>query len=83
MTKQRGELFIVGDAKQSIYKFRGADVSVFRQVQADIEAADGFTVDLDLTFRAHHALVQNLNDLLRPVLGEASAVYARLRSALC
>jgi ATP-dependent helicase/nuclease subunit A len=73
LTKQTGELFIVGDAKQSIYKFRGADVSVFRQVQADVEAADGFTVDLDLTFRAHQALVQNLNDLLRPVLGEASA----------
>ena len=66
----QGELCIVGDAKQSIYKFRGADVSVFRQVQADIEAADGFTVNLDLTFRAHQALVQNLNDLLRPVLGE-------------
>lgn len=68
---QPGELFIVGDAKQSIYKFRGADVSVFRQVQADIEAVDGLTVDLDLTFRAHQALVQHLNDLLRPVLGEA------------
>ena len=67
-----GELFIVGDAKQSIYKFRGADVSVFRQVQADMQAADGLTVDLDLTFRAHQALVQNLNDLLRPVLGEAA-----------
>ncbi len=67
-----GELFIVGDAKQSIYRFRGADVSVFRQVQADILAADGLTVDLDLTFRAHQALVQNLNDLLRPVLGEAN-----------
>ncbi len=67
-----GELFIVGDAKQSIYKFRGADVSVFRQVQADIQAVDGLTVDLDLTFRAHQALVQNLNDLLRPVLGEAA-----------
>jgi ATP-dependent helicase/nuclease subunit A len=68
----RGELFIVGDAKQSIYKFRGADVSVFRQVQADIQAAAGLTVDLDLTFRAHQMLVQNLNDLLRPVLGEAA-----------
>jgi ATP-dependent helicase/nuclease subunit A len=67
-----GELFIVGDAKQSIYKFRGADVSVFQQVQADIQAAEGFTVDLDLTFRAHQALVQTLNALLRPVLGEAA-----------
>ncbi|MBI5564513.1 MAG: UvrD-helicase domain-containing protein, partial [Chloroflexi bacterium] len=71
MTNRPGELFIVGDAKQSIYKFRGADVAVFRQVQSDVQAADGFTVDLDLTFRAHQALVQTLNDLLRPVLGEA------------
>ncbi len=71
MTNRRGELFIVGDGKQSIYKFRGADVAVFRQVQADVQAAGGFAVDLDLTFRAHHALVQNLNELLRPVLGEA------------
>jgi ATP-dependent helicase/nuclease subunit A len=66
-----GELFIVADPKQSIYKFRGADVAVFRQVQSDIQAANGLTIDLDITFRAHHALVQNLNDLLRPVLGEA------------
>jgi ATP-dependent helicase/nuclease subunit A len=69
----QNELFIVGDAKQSIYKFRGADVSVFQQVQSDIQAAAGLTVDLDLTFRAHQALVQNLNNLLRPVLGAASA----------
>jgi ATP-dependent helicase/nuclease subunit A len=67
-----GDLFIVGDAKQSIYKFRGADVTVFRQVQSDVTKAGGLTVDLDLTFRAHHALVHNLNELLRPVLGDAS-----------
>ena len=70
MTTQRGELFIVGDAKQSIYKFRGADVTVFRQVQADVAQADGLTVDLDLTFRAHQPLVEITNALLAPILGE-------------
>ena len=29
-----GRLFIVGDPKQSIYRFRGADISVVRQVKA-------------------------------------------------
>ena len=62
-------LFIVGDAKQSIYKFRGADVAVFRQVQADIAAAGGLAVDLDLTFRAHQPLLDQLNPLLAAVLG--------------
>lgn len=64
-------LFIVGDAKQSIYKFRGADVTVFRQVQTDIKTADGLSLDLDLTFRAHKSLLTTLNATLAPILGEA------------
>jgi ATP-dependent helicase/nuclease subunit A len=65
-----GDLFVVGDAKQSIYKFRGADVSVFRRVQADIAASGGLSVDLDLTFRAHRSLLDAVNALLAPILGE-------------
>ncbi len=64
------DLFIVGDSKQSIYKFRGADVSVFRQVQEDVQASGGERLDLDLTFRAHAALLETLNRLLAPILGE-------------
>jgi len=53
----------------SIYRFRGADVTVFRRVQDDVAAAGGRHVDLDLTFRAHRPLVEALNALLAPVLG--------------
>ncbi len=67
---QTGGLFVVGDAKQSIYRFRGADVTVFRRVQADIAAAGGRHVPLDLTFRAHAPLVALFNGLLAPILGE-------------
>jgi len=65
-----GTLFVVGDAKQSIYRFRGADVAVFRRVQVDIGDAGGQTVALDLTFRAHRDLVEMTNHLLAPILGE-------------
>jgi ATP-dependent helicase/nuclease subunit A len=61
-------LFIVGDAKQSIYRFRGADVAVFRQVQADIQQAGGDLIDFNLTFRAHQSLVELTNALLSPLM---------------
>lgn len=64
------DLFVVGDPKQSIYKFRGADVSVFRRAAADIEATGGQLINLDLTFRAHKSLLDGLNSLLAPILGE-------------
>ncbi len=67
---QRGALFVVGDSKQSIYRFRGADVTIFRQVQADVTASGGRHIELDRTFRAHAPLVALANDLLAPILGE-------------
>jgi len=66
----RNSLFIVADGKQSIYRFRGADVTVFRRVQADVAAGGGRLVPLDLTFRAHAPLVALTNALLAPILGE-------------
>jgi ATP-dependent helicase/nuclease subunit A len=65
----RGRLFIVGDAKQSIYRFRGADVTVFRSEREEIERR-GQAYSLHRSYRAHKALIQGLNDLLRPVLGK-------------
>jgi ATP-dependent helicase/nuclease subunit A len=67
---RRGSLFVVGDAKQSIYRFRGADVTVFRRVQDDIVRGGGRIVPLDLTFRAHAPLVAITNRLLSPILDE-------------
>ena len=66
----RGRLFIVGDAKQSIYRFRGADVVVFRQEREWIEQGGGAAFSLETSYRAHRELVAGLNALLRPVLGE-------------
>jgi len=64
-----GKLFIVGDAKQSIYRFRGADVTVFHAERELIEQG-GAAFPLETSYRAHRDLIQGLNDLLRPVLGE-------------
>ncbi|MFH1928026.1 MAG: UvrD-helicase domain-containing protein [Chloroflexota bacterium] len=64
------KLFLVGDALQSIYRFRGADVTVFCGERERIANEGGETHQLSTSYRAHAPLLQNLNDLLRPVLGE-------------
>jgi ATP-dependent helicase/nuclease subunit A len=65
-----GRLFVVGDARQSIYRFRRADVVVFRQMQQEIQKNKGVVIDLDITYRAHAPLLQTAGDLLAGVMGE-------------
>jgi ATP-dependent helicase/nuclease subunit A len=72
---KQGKVFIVGDAKQSIYRFRGADVTVFREERERI-ADRGEAFHLSTSYRAHRALVTALNDLLRPVLGSEAVAEA-------
>ncbi len=62
-----GKLFVVGDAKQSIYRFRGADVTVFNEVREQFAHAgenNGYVVlRLETTFRSHERLVALHNHL--------------------
>lgn len=58
-----GAFFAVGDPKQSIYQFRGADVSIFRQTRDEIVNAKGRAIQLGDTFRAHTGLANAFNDL--------------------
>ncbi len=63
----RANLFIVGDRKQSIYGFRGADVDVFREMTARIEAQDGLFVPLNRNFRSQPPLIRFFNFLFERV----------------
>ncbi|MEM9803668.1 MAG: UvrD-helicase domain-containing protein [Cyanobacteria bacterium P01_D01_bin.56] len=62
-------LTIVGDAKQSIYGFRRADVSVFQNWQTRIHSPPSQPVALSLSFRTHRALMEQINRVFEPVLG--------------
>ncbi len=60
-------LFIVGDAKQSIYRFRGADVSVFQAVTQTLQHLGGQAVALNTSFRAHPLLLDWINATVAPI----------------
>jgi ATP-dependent helicase/nuclease subunit A len=54
------KLFFVGDEKQSIYRFRGADVSVFRSLKDSFPKGN---IELETNYRSHPALIAAFNTL--------------------
>ncbi|MGE5559406.1 MAG: UvrD-helicase domain-containing protein [Bacillota bacterium] len=59
----QGRLFVVGDPKQSIYRFRGADVAVFNRMKEHIIANGGEYLTMNDNFRSCPALVKAYNSL--------------------
>jgi ATP-dependent helicase/nuclease subunit A len=60
---ESANLFIVGDRKQSIYGFRGADVDVFRELTETLTANGGEERPLRLNFRSQPPLINFYNHL--------------------
>lgn len=65
----RPSLMIVGDPNQSIYRFRGANVDLFRGLKEDIVTRGGFSFDLVQNFRSTERVIEFINGLFEPLLG--------------
>jgi ATP-dependent helicase/nuclease subunit A len=61
-----GKLFVVGDPKQSIYRFRRADVSLYEGVKAQLVAQGAVRIDLCTSFRGAPALQSLVNATFAP-----------------
>jgi ATP-dependent helicase/nuclease subunit A len=66
-----GRLFIVGDPKQSIYRFRGADMAAFVRARDRVLAA-GATGSLLANFRSVPEVLDPLNALFEGWMGPAT-----------
>ncbi|MFD0959155.1 UvrD-helicase domain-containing protein [Paenibacillus chungangensis] len=60
LTPRPGSLFVVGDPKQSIYRFRRADISIYNEVKARIEAC-GAVLRLSANFRSVRSIGDFIN----------------------
>ena len=56
-----GKLFIVGDPKQAIYRFRGADVGTYWAVREHLEQRGGRVLQLTTNFRSVPAIQRFVN----------------------
>jgi ATP-dependent helicase/nuclease subunit A len=63
-----GKLFLVGDPKQSIYRFRRADVGIYRGVYEMLQAAGARRVTLRTSFRARPNIQHAINAAFEPLM---------------
>ncbi len=68
----RANLFIVGDAKQGIYGFRGADIRVFDQTREKIAAMQGESIRMEENFRSLRHVVAFVNLFFHNLMGDGS-----------
>ncbi|MBU4179330.1 MAG: UvrD-helicase domain-containing protein, partial [Actinobacteria bacterium] len=64
-TPRPGSLFVVGDPKQSIYRFRRADIVIFNEVKRIIRE-DGLEARLSVNFRSVGDIIDWVNRVFEP-----------------
>ena len=72
---QGPQLFLVGDPKQSIYGFRGADIAVWNEV-AEVISGRGRLLSLTHNFRSEPAVVETVNGVCGVAMNHAAAELA-------
>src|SRR5262245_51114417 len=64
-----GSVTLVGDPKQSIYRFRRADIAVYDRVRSIVARREHLAVTLSANFRSTPRLIAWLNDRFERILG--------------
>ncbi len=75
LTPRPGSLFLVGDPKQSIFRFRRADIDTYNLVKEQIEKGDGEVLYLTTNFRSLDAVAEWNNAVFQNVFPENADRY--------
>lgn len=70
-----GSLFVVGDPKQSIYRFRRADIDIYNRVKRIIEQTGGKTLMLTTNFRSVEVLGNWFNEAFQSLLPSVADTF--------
>ena len=81
VTPAPGRLFLVGDPKQSIYRFRRADIRTYRHVTTQLAGRGVPMVALTTSFRAVPALQRLVNRAFAPLMATAPDSAEAVRGA--
>jgi ATP-dependent helicase/nuclease subunit A len=68
ITPDPGKLFIVGDPKQSIYRFRRADINVYYKVKAQLRKHGVSLLSLTSSFRSTPSIQHCINRAFAPLM---------------
>jgi ATP-dependent helicase/nuclease subunit A len=70
-----GSLFVVGDPKQSIYRFRRADIDIYKEVKRLIVESGGAALNLTTNFRSVDALGEWANPVFHSLFADAETRF--------
>jgi ATP-dependent exoDNAse (exonuclease V) beta subunit len=77
VTPEPGKLFIVGDPKQGIYRFRRADLGIYQQVKDLLAARGALCLNLTTSFRAVPSIQNAVNAAFAPLMtGDPATLQA-------
>jgi len=63
-----GKLFIVGDPKQSIYRFRGADIAAYERIGKLVISQGGLQETLEVNYRSQSQVIDLVNRAFEKII---------------
>lgn len=78
---REGSLFVVGDPKQAIYRFRGGEPSVYYKIKEEMSGLSENTkiYELDNNYRSGNKIISWVNDSFKEKFASESIQYRNMR----